>query len=82
MKNRHIPLHLLKEITVRMKHKDLIPGSSEVAIGLKVTDGRLWEPHDPEDERWNQDEKAFSEVKGCSYQGKANDMMVLKLQMF
>ena len=65
-----------------MKHKDLVPGSSEVAIGLKVTDGRLWEPHDPEDERWNQAEKAFSEVKGCSYRDKSNAIMVLKLQMF
>ena len=46
-----------------MKRNELVPGSSEVSIGLKVTDGHLWEPHDPEDERWNQAEKAISQVK-------------------
>ena len=49
-------------MNVPVRCNEFVPGSSEVDVALKVTDGRPWQPEDPDDDRWDNREKAFSKV--------------------
>ena len=59
---RRLPLHLLTEINVPITCDEFIPGNSEVAVALKVTDGHAWQPENPDDDRWNNRERTLSKV--------------------